>query len=237
VTSLQTTVYGVQRRGRERNLLLAPKNAAMTLANRPLRRALGAVAFAVALLVPAALAWAVTCPSKSSSCSSASSDDIVSQAYGGSIPEHHTQACYQQAYYSLDPDTRGYTDVPEVIQAAMRRDSRVDAACQQVSQSYNPDGTPRPDPTVADTGGAQGTTTDTSGSGIGGGSGGGTGGGTGGGPLKRFLQSAHSDPNSVPLPVIVLGILAALLVLGGLAGIVVRRRIEARPAGEQPPLL
>jgi cobalamin biosynthesis Mg chelatase CobN len=198
----------------------------------------------VALLGAASLLSSA--PALAAGCSRQVADQIVNQAYKGSVSAHHTQACYRRALGSLDKDTSGYTDVPQVIQAAMLRDARADArkarGAKPSATRSTPTGTWSTAPrtgTRSGGGAASSTgrharkqrhrTTSTS-----------TAGGVDTGTtteLHRLLQRAPRGGDSgVPLPVIVLGVLAAALVLGGLAGLVIRRRLSGRDPGS-PPLL
>ena len=52
------------------------------------------------------------------------------------------------------------------------------------------------------------------------------------GPLARLINAPAHSPDAVPLPVIVLGAVAFLLLGGGVASVVVRRRLE--PPGSSP---
>jgi cobalamin biosynthesis Mg chelatase CobN len=58
------------------------------------------------------------------------------------------------------------------------------------------------------------------------------------GPIPGLMQSvAPSTATGMPVAVIVLGALSLLLVLAGLAGLVIRRRLDRRPPGPDTPLL
>jgi len=46
------------------------------------------------------------------------------------------------------------------------------------------------------------------------------------GPLGRFINAGAHGPGSVPVPIILLGTAAFLLLGGGLASVVLRRRLE-----------
>jgi hypothetical protein len=73
------------------------------------------------LLAAAAALLALALPvSASASCST----DIVSvAATKGSIPSWYSPGCYKRATKLLGSDLRDYSDVPEVIAAAKRRDT------------------------------------------------------------------------------------------------------------------
>jgi hypothetical protein len=55
-----------------------------------------------------------------------------------------------------------------------------------------------------------------------------------GGPIGSVLDSGTGDSSSVPLPLVILGILAALLMAAGGAGLLARK-LQARRAGPPEP--
>jgi hypothetical protein len=61
------------------------------------------------------------------------------------------------------------------------------------------------------------------------------GGGDGGGPLGDILGLGTDSADSVPLPLLILGALAGLLMAAGGAGLVSRKLQARRAAGPEPP--
>jgi hypothetical protein len=190
----------------------------------------------IRLLLPALLVvGALLLPGTASASSCGST--VYNEAYHGVPAGYHTQACYWDALHQLTADDMVYSNVENNLRAAMARDARVDRALAAAStQAAAPTAQPparsiavavvrRPasTPTVPSiAGGRQQPATHavvTSGRATGADQGLAT------DALLRMRGSA-----ALPIPVIVLGTLSVLLMLGGLAGVVVRRRLARRDA-------
>jgi hypothetical protein len=173
------------------------------------------------------------------------SHDIIDQAYKGTITKHYSQACYNSAIRIEPVDGSSYSDIDSIIKTAKRNDALRDEASPAAltnsttprSQQANPQtGTTTPVTTAktpaaptAFVGGGRDNTSTAKGASS-------SGSQTATGPsgdvtllgapsatpvLDRLAPANASD---VPVAVIVLGVLAALLVLAGIAGALVRRR-------------
>jgi hypothetical protein len=165
--------------------------------------------------------------------------DIIDQAYKGKITKHYSQACYNTAIRIEPVDGSSYSDIDSIIRAAKRADALRErdaaVASQPVTSSDSPRTPQSHKPPVATTEPAPpGTAL------VGGGrdyssnvvpaSGGGTTNGEettllgapSATPVLDHLAPAHAD--DLPVVVIVLGVLATLLVLAGVAGALLRRR-------------
>ena len=161
--------------------------------------------------------------------------DVLNEllANGGAIPNYHTQACYGQALELLGEDAKVYTNYESVIRSSMRRDRVVD---RKISASGEPttdeprtpagssSSTPSASTTAkpaTETAEQSTTTTDTAsepsatlgeppGS---------------DGVVSGALEAAGPERvDQVPLPVIVLGVLAAMLIAAGALSTWLRRR-------------
>jgi hypothetical protein len=189
------------------------------------RLAIGAIAFAVP---SAALA----------DCS----HEIIDQAYKGKITKHYTQACYNQAIKIEPVDGSSYSDIDSIIRDAKRADAlrdRDSSIASTPTGSGNPPrtqsgnsraSTPTPTtvnaPGTAEVGGGrtpakatslvvtQPTTTKAADRTLLG--------APSATPVLDHLAPAHAG--DLPVAVIVLGALASLLVLAGIAGAILRRR-------------
>jgi hypothetical protein len=170
------------------------------------------------------------------------SHEIIDQAYKGKITKHYTQACYNAAIRIEPVDGSSYSDIDSIIKDAKRADAlRVRDASVVATPSGSSD-SPRtqsgnhrrtsaltttplpPPPGTATVGGgrthakpaalsqSQTTTTpETTELGA-----------PSATPVLDHLAPAHAG--DLPVAVIVLGVLASLLVLAGIAGAVLRRR-------------
>ena len=141
---------------------------------------------------------------------------LINEYFFSGHLKYHTQDCYASALKQVDPDARMYSGIMSAIRAARARDR---AADEKANQPPTPADTtpidpvpapidtlplttaPMPTETVEPTITAAPRT----------------------GPIKTeaALDTSSSQP-SVPLPVIILGGLAALLMLVGLGGLAVR---------------
>jgi hypothetical protein len=170
------------------------------------------------------------------------SHEIIDQAYKGKITKHYSQACYNQAIKIEPVDGSSYSDIDSIIRDAKRADALRDRDSSVVSTPTGNGNAPRtqsgnsrastPAPTTVK---APGTAE------------------VGGGrtpakatslvvkrptkttaadktllgapsatPVLDHLAPAHAG--DLPVAVIVLGALAGLLVLAGIAGAILRRR-------------
>jgi hypothetical protein len=141
----------------------------------------------------------------------------------GTISGNYPQACYKSALKQIPTDMDIYTDVRGSINAAMNRGSSGSVATTQPGTT-----TPKPKAEPATTDGTTdaGTTTDellpvapgTTDDGL-------------VGEALKTIGPKKAD--EVPMPVIILGGLAALLILAGAGGLIAQRR--SRRGLEDPP--
>ncbi len=172
--------------------------------------------------------------------------DIIDQAYKGRITKHYSQACYNAAIRIEPVDGSSYSDIDSIIRAAKRNDALRVRDAAVASQPVTSKDTPRtpqahqqqttapatkpPPPGTATVGGGRDYSGNVSTS-----SGGTSGSGTtpdsgnvtllgapAATPVLDRLAPAHAG--DLPVAVIVLGVLAILLVLAGVAGAILRRR-------------
>jgi hypothetical protein len=169
-----------------------------------------------ALLALAALTlfvWPPAAEAKAKTCA----EQIVADWYGdGRVDKIFPLPCYQQAIRSLPVDVLDYSNAKEDILRALA-----------YARKDKPD--PGPSGGSTDPGGGTGTSTD----------GGPTGTGPDGGSGDPGEETSASDavdtsgPSSVPIPLLILGGLALLLLAAGGAGYV-SRRAQARRNGGPP---
>ena len=171
--------------------------------------------------------------------------DIIDQAYKGHITKHYTQACYSAAIRIEPVDGSSYSDIDSIIRRAKSDDALRDRDASVASTPVTSKDTPRtpqahqqttkttiakpPPPGTALVGGGR----DYGGNVPAGTANSGSGTKTTPGdvtllgapsatPVLDRLAPAHAG--DLPVAVIVLGVLASLLVLAGIAGAVLRRR-------------
>lgn len=189
----------------------------------------------LALLVAAASVAAMAGPG-SASAAPKCAKLVVADWYGdGRVDKVYPLHCYTDAIRSLPVDVLDYSNAREDILRAL---------------SFAKRG--KPDPGDAGTGSTGG---DSGGGGTSGGSGGGTGGGggeqaggaTGGRPITDPDETSGeetvaggevvdtSGPSSIPVPLIVLGGLALLLLAAGAAGYLSRRAQAGKAGGPGDP--
>jgi hypothetical protein len=182
---------------------------------RLLRRA--ALAGLVALvLVPSALAAAPTTTTPAGPTGKNCWSALIKDWYDGRIDDTYPVHCYKDALKNLPPDVKTYSDAYDVISRAL-------AAATRDKKSVDPDAL-IPPPNTSDGGGSSTTTT----TGGGGPTGGNDGGSSAGPPLTQIPGDRGAD--GVPVPLLILGGLALLLVAAGAAGLVARR-LQARRGG------
>ena len=146
---------------------------------------------------------------------------LLNDWYDGRIDQTYSVHCYRDALKHLPADVQTYSSAHDDILRALQ------TAIAKQQKSNKPVGENTPVPPSGSGGG--------SGSGSGGGSGGGsgttttTGGGNQGNDGLAGKVSAD-DPSSIPLPLLILGGLALLLVAAGGAGLIAKR-IQARRPG------
>ncbi len=179
------------------------------------------VAALIALVVLTALAGS---PGATAASSLSCAEQIVDDWYGdGRVDKIYPLKCYQAAIRSLPVDVLDYSRAEEDILRALQ---------------FAREGEPDPGPT----GGAEPNdndpgdeTTPTTGGGGGGGTGGPNDpGGSGGGGGEAAENVDTSGPSSVPIPLIVLGGLALLLLAAGAVGYLSRRAQARRPGPPGP---
>ncbi|MEO9177178.1 MAG: hypothetical protein ABI317_16815 [Gaiellales bacterium] len=176
--------------------------------------------------------------------------DIIDQAYKGKITKTYSQACYNAAIKIEPVDGSSYSDIDSIIKDAKHvaalsaRDAAVSstptvankntsrgqyAHSQSVATSTAPVVTHKPAKPTAHVGGGRVDPPSSKG-----GSRGSTTGKKPSAPAATLLGAPSATPvldrlapahaSDVPVAVIVLGVLAALLVLAGAAGAILRRR-------------
>ena len=175
--------------------------------------------------------------------------EIIDQAYKGSVTRHYSQACYTAAIRIEPVDGSSYSDIDAIIKDAKRADAlrvtvaatdarrastrneqhapppgstgRVHAAATQRAPSHSPPATlaagGRNHPAAADSLSASSPPAKASATLLA---------APTATPVLEHLAPAHAG--DVPVAVIVLGVLATLLVLAGLAGAIARRRNRRR---------
>jgi len=178
---------------------------------------------------------------------------LLNDWYDGHIDKTYNAGCYREALKHLPTDVEVYSSARSDIQRALA------AAVATAKKQHKPvkdipiaptgsGGSGGATTTTAVSGGGGttgGATTTTGGAGGGGGGAATTDGGTAtepvstegtgrksndNGPVGSALDKAGHDADSVPLPLIILGVLALLLIAGGAAGMLVRRSQARGPA-------
>jgi hypothetical protein len=138
-------------------------------------------------------------------------NDLIRDWYDGRIDKTYPVHCYQDALKHLPQDVKTYSDAYDVISRALADATRGEKAVDPNQ--------PVPPPAVAVTGtGKTTTTTPLPGTGPGTGNG-----GPSAGPIGTGLNSGDRGANGIPLPLLILGGLALLLVAAGAAGFLLRR--------------
>ena len=179
---------------------------------------------------------------------------LLNDWYDGHIDKTYNAGCYREALKHLPTDVEVYSSARSDIQRALA--AAVATAKQQhkpvkdisIAPTGGSGGSGGATTTTAVSGGGGttgGATTTTGGAGGGGGGAATTDGGTAtepvstegtgrksndNGPVGSALDKAGHDADSVPLPLIILGVLALLLIAGGAAGMLVRRSQARGPA-------
>jgi hypothetical protein len=139
---------------------------------------------------------------------------LIQDWYDGRIDKTYPVHCYQDALKHLPQDVRTYSDAYDVISRAL-------ADATRGEKTINPnEPVPPPDAPVT---GTTGTTTSALP---------GTAGGGDDGPIGTGLGSGDRGATGIPVPLLILGGLALLLVAAGAAGFLVRR-YQSR-GGPQP---
>jgi hypothetical protein len=136
--------------------------------------------------------------------------DLIRDWYDGRIDKTYPVHCYQDALKHLPTDVRNYSDAYDVISRAL-------ADATRGKKKIDPNA-PVPPPS----GGKGGTSTTT------------PGGVAGGGPIGGGLNSGDRGATGIPVPLLVLGGLAILLVAAGALGFVARRYQGRRGGGPTP---
>lgn len=165
----------------------------------------------LAIAALTSLSVAPTAAAKAKTCA----DEVVADWYGdGRVDKVFPKRCYQEAIRSLPVDVLDYSNAKEDILRAL-------AYARQGKPDPGPSGGPRPSETTSTSEGP-----------------GGTGGPDDGGSPPDGETSAAGDvdtsgPSSVPIPLLILGGLALLLLAAGGAGYL-SRRAQARREGGPP---
>jgi hypothetical protein len=156
------------------------------------------------LVLPLVLAGLLCSAAPARACDGATVDTIVFQAAKyGHVSDGYSVACLREARQAQTPDLMTYSSSDPAIQAALARAVQIPARRGsserplRTQQSLTPTQSETTAVASADTG-----------------------------PLTRLINAGADSPSSVPVPVIVLGALAFLLIAGGLAGFLLRRRLE-----------
>jgi hypothetical protein len=162
----------------------------------------------VALVALTSLAVAPGASAKAKTCG----EKVVDDWYGdGRVDEIFPTHCYLDAIRSLPVDVKDYSNAEEDIRRAL-------AYARQHKPDPGPAGGPAPTATSAEP-----PTTGPGGSGD-----------TTGGDTIAAPGVDTSGPSSVPIPLLILGGLALLLLAAGAAGYL-SRRAQARRNGDGPP--
>jgi len=190
----------------------------------PLRPALLALALALAVAAPGLADPSTAAAAKKRNCG----DEVINQYFFSGRIKYHAQECYALALKQIDPDAKMYSGIMSAIRAARARDKAMDEAAAQpadgdssgVSAEIVPvqpmeiDGEPVPmetvpaqeapvpdeaadDPVIAEMAAIDLTE-------------------------DQAVISVPTVAARVPLPVVLLGLLAAVLTLVGLGGLAVR---------------
>ncbi len=147
----------------------------------------------------------------------------------GTISGNYSPACYKSALRQIPTDADIYTDVRASINAAMNAGGSGSGGTQNATNTPGTTTTePKPETTDAGTTTEAGTTTGeflpvapgTTDAGL-------------VGEALKDIGPKHAD--EVPMPVIILGGLAALLILGGAGGLIAQRRSRRGLDDELPP--
>jgi hypothetical protein len=166
------------------------------------------------LALPLALAGVFGTASPALACDGATVQSIVFQAAKyGHVRDGYSVACLRQAQDAQTPDLLTYSSSDSAIRLALATAVQIPAQrgtpAKPVRQLQSLDRTSSQAGTssvaIADTG-----------------------------PLGRFINAGARGPGSVPVPVIVLGTAAFLLLGGGLASVFLRRRLEPGRGPQQP---
>jgi hypothetical protein len=168
------------------------------------------------LVVAAALAGAFVAHPAPAAAASPCWKVLLNDWYDGRIDHTYPVHCYREALKHLPADVQTYSSAHDDIQRALQSaEAKIRAAGGAVNASSE---VPPPGGTGETSGNGGDTTTTTAG---------GAGKTTPGG-LSGVAQDANpSSASSVPLPLIILGALALLLVAAGAAGLIAKR-VQAR---------
>lgn len=190
----------------------------------PLRPALLVLALALAVVAPGLVDPPAAAAAKKKNCG----DEVINQYFFSGRIKYHAQECYALALKQVDPDAKMYSGIMGAIRAARARDKAKDEAAAQPAdgdssgaseeivpvQPIEIDGEPVPmetvpaqeapvpdeaadDPVIAEVAAVDLTE-------------------------DQAVISVPTVAARVPLPVVLLGLLAAVLTLVGLGGLAVR---------------
>jgi hypothetical protein len=160
------------------------------------------------LALPLAIAGVLGTASPALACDGGTVQSIVFQAVKDShVRDGYGASCLRQALQAQPADVLTYSNSDSAIRAAINKavvQQQIPANRGSAAHPTRVQQSLTPTQTQATTAVAIGDT----------------------GPLGRFINAGAHSPGAVPLPVIVLGVVAFLLLGGGVASIVVRRRLE-----------
>jgi len=152
---------------------------------------------------------------------------LLNDWYDGRIDQTYASHCYTEAINHLPSDVQTYSSAREDILRALQN---AKARAKKSGKKVGPN-------TLIGPATSGGSTTTTGGGGTGGGSGGSDGSGPAGTDANRHKglskvadKITPGNASSVPIPLLVLGGLAIVLVVAGGAGLAVKR-VQARRAG------
>ncbi len=147
-------------------------------------------------------------------------NDLIRDWYDGRIDSTYPVHCYQDALKHLPADVKTYSDAYDVISRAL-------ADATRGKKHVNPNAPVAPPSGQGKKGSPGG------GPGAGGGPGGGGGPSAGGGPIGGGLNRGDRGADGIPVPLLILGGLALLLVAAGGVGLALRQ-IQNRRGGPRP---
>jgi hypothetical protein len=183
---------------------------------------------AALLVVSAAGIAAGIAPAATRSTTPACWKVLINDWYDGRIDGIYPIHCYRDALKHLPSDVDTYSSARDDIQQALQK---------RITQSRNGHG----ESTTTPAGGSGGSSGGGSGGSSGGGSGGGQGGGSqaAGGPINDAINAGKpGSADSLPVPLLVLGGVALVLMAAGAAGFLARRsrtrRLQLASAAAHP---
>jgi len=147
---------------------------------------------------------------------------LINDWYDGRIDNSYELHCYRDALRHLPDDVKTYSDAVDVITRAL-----ADATRGKTNVDENAVIPPPAENVSNTTGGTTTTSPDAAPTSGGGGNGGGD--TTASGPINDVLGTGDAGADGIPIPLLVLGGLALLLVAAGAAGLIARH-VQTRRA-------